>query len=300
MKKPSIRERVKKYFRNRALNKELKKWEAKFKGDKERVEKVTEMCLKVIHTAFPNENDTITIPKILGDMIYSVEETMYDKRGLNHLYFEWASERYMSDFIPEIIEAIKITQKYLIEGNHTEDNRGGHGCGDRYVWYIPHKTKIIQCHTSQNYNVILILDQNDYKTELHIRRFWESVDDAREDDWDIERTKDGFDLKKLLVESQWLTERFSDNLPGNQFIHRPDLKMFKKAINSNSMGSESGRPLFFLDARDPGYVLSYEKVSFDEFDMHTKTDCPVLNYGLLKAVLFDIQSQREYFEEEED
>jgi len=108
MKKPSIRERVKKYFRNRALNKELKKWEAKFKGDKERVEKVTEMCLKVIHTAFPNENDTITIPKILGDMIYSVEETMYDKRGLNHLYFEWASERYMSDFIPEIIEAIKI------------------------------------------------------------------------------------------------------------------------------------------------------------------------------------------------
>jgi len=254
-------------------------------------------CLEVLYKYFSDKEDTIDIPKVLGDVLYAVEETLYEKRELHHLYYEWMSNRYMANFIPEAIESIKIIQKYLIERDYTEDNKGGHGCGDRYMWYIPHETKIIQCHTGQNYNAIIILDESDWTTELHIRRFWDSVDDAREDDWDIKESKDGYSLKKLLV-SDHLNNRFSDNLPGNQFIDRPDLKMFKKAINN--MGKESGRPLFYLDARDPGYILSYTQLHYsDDISCDPRVDCVIYSFGFLKAVLFGIKSQRDYFESED-
>lgn len=248
------------------------------------VQKIIKDCIKIIHNAFPT--DTVDIPKVLGDILYAIETKEYEKGDLNHLYFEWMSERYISNFIPEIIEDVKKIQNYLVERHHTSKSKGGHGCGDCYVYYIPHKSNIIQCYENQNFQFVLILKEEKYRTELHIRRFWDNINKIPTDDCRIYDIPESFSLRKLL-KANYLIDQFSDDVLGNEFVKRPTLN-----------GILSSKYHLYWDARDAGYILSYK--TFYESVIEPELDCPLLNYGLLKRAFFEIKAQKDFFENGEE
>jgi len=233
-----------------------------------------------------SETEDIFIPRILANVLYH-----YDRND-EFLFYEWLSDNYVTCFIPSIIQNITCTQKYLIQNNHTLENKGGHGSGDSYVYYIPDKNKIVQCYEGQNLQFIVIYYKNLYSTELHIRRFWDDINKVEKDDYrlmDLPKSSK-VTLKELLKHADYLTNSFSDNVLDNKYIKRPTLQMFVDIL-SNFPSSKF--PLGYRDSRDPGYILSLNSIN----SISEKVDCTIHTIGLIKRAFFDINSQIFYFKE---
>lgn len=158
--------------------------------------------------------DDVDIPHILACVLYK-----YDIKR-DHLYYDWLSDHYFTSYIPEIIKNMNIIQEYLIRNGHTVKNRGGHGSGDSYVYYIPSDNRIIQCYEDQNINFICFYEKSSYHETFHIRRFWNRAGNSK-----------------------------------YKYKRKPTVGMFRKIFKKSSVEGEY--PLIYGDGRDPGYILSY-------------------------------------------
>jgi hypothetical protein len=168
----------------------------------------------IIDTIHRSPIDNIYIPDMLSKVLFE-----FDK-GLDHLYYEWLACHYFKLYIPDIVENIKIIHQHLIKNKHTFKNRGGHGSGDSYVYYIPDRDKIVQCYEDQNIKFICMYWEYKPYYDLHIRRFWDR------------------DSSKL-------------------YVHKPTLKMFRNLLKNDTIGKKF--PMRYKDSRDPGYILTYDK-----------------------------------------
>ena len=149
------------------------------------------------------------------------------------------------------LDDVKTLALALKAGDFTEDNVYDYNDLDNRLFYIPHADKLIFCIETQNHRFIYILSTGTFHPRFHIRRYYDEYDfEGRKDTWE-RREEERYTEKGIfqaIKNASWLSESWSDCVPGNNFSQRPSLQYFKDRDFSPRYG----------DCRDDGYVLSYE------------------------------------------
>lgn len=204
-----------------------------------------ELIDSIINLISEHKIENMYVPEILADVLYKYDTDM------DYLYYLWTSDYYFNRYVPKMIEDMMFIQRHLIRNKHTFKNKGGHGAGDSYVFYIPVKNKIVQCYEDQHLNFICIYEKIKYLESLHIRRFWDKPSKKR-------------------------------------YEKNPTLKEFRDIINHNGIGTKS--PMRYLDSRDPGYILTYDRFK-------RRIDGSNYSEKFIRHAIFNIGSQATHFRE---
>lgn len=141
---------------------------------------------------------------------------------------------------------------------------------------------------NQSYNFIVVLNSRFNRWSIHIRQYWDVLPDLDGE------TYLGYGLDKFKTAPMSLTEaislskalsRYSDDVPGTQFINRPSLATFTNG--TLKAGEQSGgRGLRYADGRDAGYLVSCRETK-DDVELAEDVDWNSLN--LLFGVLAEIE-----------
>jgi hypothetical protein len=268
---------------NKEVLKELEILDKIIKEREDRMESCYKSLEEDILKFYPHEHsNSVDIPIILARIltIYDLED---EQKNPCQLYLEWMIEHFIGKKIWQNMEDVDYIYKTLKENNNTIDNKEGHGHGDSYCFYIPHKDKKIFSLEGQSHKCIVIFDNDDDFPFFHIREYWDSFPDlgSEERSWMLDDWQEENNIKKILIKGRYLLDNFSDNFPENKYVERPDLNWHK----------DNNFDLKYGDCRDAGYVISLDCCD------NKRADRPWRDYSLLKVAFFDIMMQSKYLKE---
>ena len=233
-------------------------WETRLETQAVRIVAACNEAVSVFKKHFPENDSHLEAPIALAACLEVFD--IGDPKDAGQLYLEWTLEHYVGRKVKANIDVIKMTVASLKKADYTEDNPYYWNDGDNKLFYIPHDEFLIFCAESQNTNYVyllipgtVIVGEPEYfqvmGDKFHIRRYYDVYDPDEKDKWDLEEaekyTKGG--ILAAIISSDWLSQRWSDCLPGNKYPCRPSLAYFK----------ERGFKFQYSDCRDIGYVLSY-------------------------------------------
>ncbi len=235
-------------------------WENKTAERKVRLEAACSEAVGVFEKRFPKNDAHLEAPIALAACLEVFD--LEDHKDAGQLYLEWLVEHYVGRKVKANIDDIKAVVAGLKKAGYAEDNPYRWNDGDNKLFYIPHEEGLIFCAESQNTNYIYLLypasnteGMPEYFAEqdrFHIRRYYDVYEPDKQDKQNSEEAakykKGG--ITTAIVNSDWLSQRWSDCLPNNRWPRRPSLA-YLKAQNFSFR---------YSDCRDMGYVLSYEKL----------------------------------------
>ena len=204
--------------------------------------------LAVCKKHFPDDGNNLDAPEMLAEAISYFDLGDEPKNGCT-LYLEWTAEAFVGQKLLDNIDDMLTIHNTLVEHKCTEDSPHDWNDGENRLFYISVDGKKVWCATSQNTRYVFIMGWNEILgvTDIHVRRYWDSVEPVT-DKWEMkDRAKyneQGFEL--AVKNADWLKERWSDNLLDNQYVSRPDLQWWKDHDFKPQYG----------DCRDDGYVMS--------------------------------------------
>lgn len=167
--------------------------------------------------------------------------------------------------MPKMMEDAEYIHDYLKAHGHTKRNRGGHGNGDSYVWYIPCKkesTKLMG-YCDQNLDYIIVLENDPYKKAVHVR---------------------GTRMKGSSELFSSVSAKYRD--------------IVRSAQQSQRAKDAKNDPLWYGDCRDSGYILSYEHPFLGGSPLFEKVDGAAMRISEIGHVLFNVNTQRVWVESE--
>jgi hypothetical protein len=162
-------------------------------------------------------------------------------------------DKYLNTFaLKHVPLAINLYNALVAGGHDSEENSYEHNDMDNHAWYLPHDKAEIICLTSQNTRYMYILtscspglhsiaqhaeldpDDPDYMvklTEMHqaainklsgkrnltVYKFYDEVTD--------ESVEETYTSHEFLTKGDY-HDLFSDNIPTNQYVRKPDIKWF--------------------------------------------------------------------------
>ena len=91
-------------------------------------------------------------------------------------------------------------------------------------------------------------------------------------------------INHILAHADWLTERWSDCVSGEKYIHRPSLEWFAKN-QFELYDSDRGQ---YGDCRDDGYIFTYEKNDFGSID-NSKMDKVTHTWDLVTRAISELK-----------
>lgn len=220
-------------------------------------------AVQAFRAAF-NPDDTIDVSTVLA-------EYMKDAK-CGHLALQWAIDKFWALRMPAIMDNLNRIYAKLVKDKITEKNAISFNDSDDKVWYEPCRGKKVLVHTTQNTNYLYIWRKDDEKVKpgalgaglisergmrkLDVRKFYYRYDDPRyERATDkYEREEDEAFKKKVAKEGRqaaikemWLLENYADD--GVQYPRKLSLLAYR-ALQFEPR---------YHDARDPGYVLSWDE-----------------------------------------
>jgi len=222
----------------------------------EHKEKSTKAMLRLCKKYFGKEDKYLNAtPAIAAALNY------FDKGDeVGEMYLEWTVDEFFRLQIKKRIENIKFIYSQLVKHKFTEKNRYEYNDLDNHIFYLPckkpeedYETMTVFVMTSQTTNYIVVYKELDFKTKkeekIYIYRYWDQYWDVhdKKDKWDIEEAQKYKNVEYAIIHSRWLVDRYSDNIKGNKYVFRPDLKMYKK----------SNFKTYYGDHRDGGFILGY-------------------------------------------
>lgn len=218
-------------------------------------------------------DNRFSIPYMLADIAQ-----IFDRHGLSDI--EGGSTLLQSSKIYVAREARKAIPTIL----HIHDALRARGCAeenplrynddDNSAFHLPHESRKVFCNTSQNLNIIFILEEGmmydwsgfppssrwplELGWNVHVRRYWDAFD--IEDEFHVEDFCEGDGLSlpihQAIIRAKSLSE-YSDHLEGNEYVYRPDLQWYKdKEFALEHDGSLPSKYRSYGDGRDPGFVLT--------------------------------------------
>jgi len=191
-----------------------------------------------------------------ADMIGLVDSHSSDKalagEDLMPLYLRWTTERLYYRKVKSYLPQIKRIYKFL--STHKKEHEFNDL--DNSMYFVKAKDKDVFVLTDQNTNLLFIQT----KGFLHCRRFWQ----LHTEHFD---PKDKYDAKELeeykkkgieaaIDKAEWICERYSDAINGEQYVRRPSLDWFKECDFEPK----------YEDCRDVGYVFTINTRPMFEHD----------------------------------
>lgn len=208
-----------------------------------------------------------------------------------------------------IPDAIQLYQ-YLVNKNHTEDNKFEYNDLDNHSWYIPHDTYEAFCVTSQNHQFLYVLSKaqatsdevldvlekgekdkeklnalhedlmNRLKNKRHmaVYNYFNPYLDG--DQYDDRKPTDTFSLIEYLKCPSDHYSKFSDNLIVNgvlinEYVYRPDLKWFMDNDFGQRKGSNFFAPIMIINP------------SADKYPQRSRSN-PMYNYRDFNMALWEL------------
>ena len=238
------------------------------KADKEKKEQMIPLIVGMLEEAFPKDR--------MGHSglydVFSAAIRHYDNGdehpgAFSQFDFESIVQRYTEDKLEHVTPYLLKIHEYLVIN--------GYGYGTSFdtndlddMWcFLPTNNPELKVFTvtDQNFNFIVIMDNKFGDWAVQVRQFWESIDSESGQDYKKEFEEDPT-FENALKSTDWMRQYYSDNVPGNTYVDRPDLKMF---IDTNFLvgEAESCPGLRYGDCRDNGFVYAIGGFS-NETEIH--------------------------------
>ncbi len=209
-----------------------------------------------------------------------------DKMDLREHDFEGMVSAYYGLVMLNWVEPYVALYDRLTAASYTSPEKKFEFANDAYVWacvqrevepekmteleelfpelagYEPpkHLVKVFVLET-QSRNFVVVLNQCYGRWSVHIRQFWDDLAEARKSkyyfplaDYKDRRDLTLDDVVKLAREA---SDKYSDDLPGVSYPHRPMLATFLKG-SLMAGEEEAGIGLRYGDHRDRGYIVSFK------------------------------------------
>jgi len=215
----------------------------------------TQELLAIMTKYFPKDNRSYAQNPI-ASLIAAYE---YSQQSFTD-FLSKVIQNFFVHAMPKMMEDAEYVHNYLKTHGHTKRNRGGHGNGDSYVWYIPCKkegTKLMG-YCDQNLDYIIVLENDAFKKAVHVRGT---------------RMKGSSELSYLPISAKYRD-------------------IIRSAHNIQRDKEPRRDPLWFKDCRDIGYILSYEHSLLGGSPLFEKVDGAAMRISEIGHVLFCVNSQR--------
>jgi hypothetical protein len=234
---------------------------SEYEQQQKKEEEARQAALAAFQKAF-NVNDTIEVSTVLAQYLNSA-------KSCGHLALQWTAEKYWALRMPAMMDDLNRIYAELVKQKITEKKKIDFNDGDDHVWYEPSKPYKVVCHTTQNTNFLYVWRKSDAKLtpgclqvsgrgmrKLDVRRFFDRYDDPFYDRANDKYEKEENEKFKKAVAKEgrtaairemWLLEDFADD--GVQYPKKLSLDAYRKLKFELDYG----------DARDPGYILSWDE-----------------------------------------
>lgn len=219
-----------------------------------------------------------------------------NSREPGQLYVEWAYDHYVTKKLKAVVPDMIALYDMLVEKGIGIDNMFDYNDLDNQIFYLnshPDLKVKAFCIETQNWNYVFVL-RNRYADvwDVHFRKYWHQMefDDAYEmDEWKRIHEKDGHEgtMQQAIIRADWLKQYYSDNLPGNQYVDRPDLQSYLEFLAQPDYEMYEGnhRGIHYEDSRDRGYILTCRSLGND-IGSRDKVDNAIYFYVEIKYAFF--------------
>lgn len=233
----------------------------KVKKDAENV--ATERAIKIVKRALKGANFEAVFAGVAKDI------------SCPNLHLGWTLDRFWAQQIEDLVmPQLERIYAELEKRNADKKNKINFNDADDDVFFLPHQNHKVVCHTSQNFNFIFVWEKEHVSASgmfqtLHIRRYYDRIEDyVGDDEWNLKEveefkaavTKNGY--KQAVVKAHWFGD-FADDYPDNPYPNRYSLQHY----------IDGGFEMKYRDARDKGYVATWEKFQKKvDYSPHSHTE----------------------------
>lgn len=221
-----------------------------------------------------------------------------DPKEVGQLSLEWLVDEFAKTKILQNIPDMDFIYQQLVKNGHDEENSYEFNDMDNHLFYIPtdyvdkyRRSYQVFAMTTQNTNYLVVRkfheDRDDFGKDFDetcLYRYWDEYDFDDQDTWEVEE-RDKYKeegISKAILMADWITLRYSDNIPGRQYDpKRPDLKWYKENNfkTSNFCGCIFKTGKFEIDNTgtifqycDVKYIIFYLRWAFGECKEMEKTN----------------------------
>lgn len=111
--------------------------------------------------------------------IASLLSSMNEDRGCQDLLIQWSLERFAGLVFRTHLPRVMEVAAKLRSLQYTKSDRFTFNDLDNHAWLIPHKTKHLYLLESQSRLKLVIINDQEFVTEIHVRRIWFRFDEDR-------------------------------------------------------------------------------------------------------------------------
>jgi hypothetical protein len=250
--------------------KAMDEFKKEYQRERDEVTDLTDGLVKLIkESGLDKKSYGLNLSKVLGNLFDTFDNVSPDgkiKHSFDGSTLTSALERYRCKRITMDLPKIKALYQYLVENEHTLDNRFDVGFGDRHMYYIPNKDKKIIHFENQNIKCVAVIDGG-FREGIHIRKVYSMIESDPDYGWysmdedgvDLDgfreriKEKDGLEFAIANLTSNYQNSQYSDCYPGVKYPSRISLEN----MIEHNFGDKS--PAFsYGDNRDECYVLSLD------------------------------------------
>ncbi len=132
---------------------------------------------------------------------------------------------YLVGVIPDLKRIHKILKK---KGHISRETSYEFNDCDNHSWIREKKGWEVTCFSSQNFNFMVGYQKGGiFGDKLIMYKFFEHIDPE-----DIEEYEG---WEKILTSAEWVVENYSDEIPENQYIHRPTEDYLLERLDKNNI-----------------------------------------------------------------
>lgn len=261
----------------------MEEFRNEFKKEKDETNDLTDSIVKLIReSGIDKKSYGINLSKVFAELFDTFDNVSTDgkiKHSFDGSLVTNSLERYRYKRITMDIPKIKALYQYLVDKDHTIDNKFDVGFGDRMMYYIPNDDKKIIHFENQNIKCVAVIESS-YRESIHIRKVYDMIESNPYYGWysmngnvgvDLDgfreriKEKDGLEFTIVNLTSDYQNSQYSDCYPGVKYPVRISLENMVE----HNFGDKS--PAFrYGDNRDKNYVLSLdtlmskaESISYD-------------------------------------
>lgn len=207
---------------------ELEEWSRISKEEDLKTKQAFDQIMKIIEENFPKKEYNVHAP----DYFWKI----FDWFG--EFFLEVALCKYISNKVSKIVEHVDTVYDLLVEGGHTEDNKYNYNDLDNDLFYLPCKrqpSRKVFALCTQSLNFLFVRDRYEksyYGPDSYLRifRYWDHIDADDEYHSDVAKKaiEEGRYEHFAVLKADEYERRYTDDMDGVEWIHRPSLDYFKR------------------------------------------------------------------------
>ncbi len=142
---------------------------------------------------------------------YRIEPKDYNDLWVFRQQYQDGVRPYIAGVVPDLREVHKILKE---RGHISRETSFEYNDMDNHSWVREKGGWEVTCFNSQNFNFMVGYQKGDmFGDKLIMYKFFDHIDPEDIEEYDS--------WEKILTSAEWIVENYSDEIPENQYIHRP-------------------------------------------------------------------------------